>query len=213
MPTSVTTAGRTLHRARLYDLGTRLFGRRIRSLHRGLIELARIQPGERVLDVGCGPGRLTLEAAHVVGPTGDILGIDASAEMIDLATRKAKQAGSSAAFRVAAIEAIPSPDDQYDVVLASLMIHHLPPELQRRGLAEVLRVLRPGGRFVAADFRAMPGHGAGHVLSVLGLRRGSEHAEHLRSLAATAGFGAIRIEPGPSRAFCLLHAEKPPAPG
>lgn len=212
MTTHVTTAGRILHRARLYDLGTRLMGRRLRALHGALIELARIGPGERVLDVGCGPGRLTLAAAAAAGPGGEILGIDPSTEMIDLAAGKARDAGSPARFQVAAIEAIPAPDDHYDVVLASLMLHHLPPELQRRGLAEVLRVLKPAGRFVAADFRAMPGHGPGHILSVLGLRRGSAHADHLRSLAATAGFDAPRIEPGP-RAFCLLHASKPPAAG
>ena len=142
MATHVTTAGRILHRARLYDLGTRLMGGRLRALHGAMLELAHIQPGERVLDVGCGPGRLTLAAAAAAGPGGEVLGIDPSTEMIGLATGKAKQASSSVRFQIAAIEALPAPDDHFDVVLASLMLHHLPPEGQARGLAEVLRVLR-----------------------------------------------------------------------
>jgi ubiquinone/menaquinone biosynthesis C-methylase UbiE len=208
MTTNTSTEGQTIHWARLYDLSTELFGGRVRALHRSVVELAAISPGDRVLDVGCGPGRLTLTAALAAGPAGEILGIDPSPEMIALATRKAKRVGSSAAFRVAGIEAIPAPDNHFDAVLASLMLHHLPPELQRRGLAEVLRVLKPEGRFVAADFRATPGHGVGHFLCVLGLRRGSEHAEHLRSQACDAGFEAIQVEPA-LRAFCLLSARKP----
>jgi ubiquinone/menaquinone biosynthesis C-methylase UbiE len=209
MTTKTTTAGRTIHWARLYDLGTELFGGRVRSLHRSVLELAAIAPGERVLDVGCGPGRLTIAAALAAGPTGETLGIDASPEMIQLATLKATRAGSSAKFRVAAIEAIPSSDDQFDVVLANLMLHHLPLELQRRGIAEVFRVLKPSGRFVVAEFGAVPRHGIGHLLCVLGVRRGSEHAEHLRSLAGAAGFESIRAAPAASSAFCLLTARKP----
>jgi hypothetical protein len=72
----------------------------------------------------------------------------------------------------------------------------------------VFRVLEPAGRFVALDFAATPGHGIGHVLCVLGLRHGFDHAEHLHSLAAVAGFEAIEVEPA-SRAFCLLRAQKP----
>jgi ubiquinone/menaquinone biosynthesis C-methylase UbiE len=209
MTTNTTTEGRTIHWAGLYDLGTELFGGRVRALHRSVLDLAAIAPGDRVLDVGCGPGRLTLTAALAAGPAGEILGIDPSPEMIALATRKATRAGSSAAFRVAAVEAIPTPDNYFDAVLANLVLHHLPPELQRRGLTEVLRVLKAEGRFVAADFRATPGHGIGHVLCVLGLRRGSEHAEHLRSQVGDAGFEAIQVEPATSRAFCLLRARKP----
>jgi len=207
-PASTTTEGRVIHWARLYDLGSALSGGRIRALHRRLIERAAIVPGERVLDVGCGPGRLTLAVAQAAGPTGETLGIDPSAEMIALATRKAAGAARSARFQIAAIEAIPAPDDHFDVVVTSLVLHHLPPELQQRGLGEVLRVLKPNGRFIALDFSATPGHGIGHVLCVLGLRRGSEHAEHLRALAGAAGLASIEVEPTESHAFCLLRARK-----
>src|SRR6266511_2927373 len=152
----------------LYDLGTALSGGQVRALHRRLLERAAIVPGNRVLDAGCGPGRLTLAAAQAVGPTGETLGIDPSSEMIGLATRKAARAQSAARYQIAGIEAIPAPDDHFDVVLASLMLHHLPPDLQRRGLAETLRVLKPNGRFVALDFSATPGHGIGHILCLFG---------------------------------------------
>jgi SAM-dependent methyltransferase len=128
--------------------------------------------------------------------------------MVALAKQNAGRQGSTATFQVAPIEAIPAPANHFDVVLTSLVLHHLPPELQRRGLSEVLRVLKPAGRFVALDFGATPGHGIGHVLCVLGLRRGFDHAEHLRSLAVAAGFEAIEVEPA-SRVFCLLRAQKP----
>ncbi len=209
MGTHTHTEGWTLHRARFYDLGTALFGGRMRRLHRRVLTVAAVTAGESVLDVGCGPGRLTLAAARSAGPGGEVLGIDASPEMIDFAAKKARRAGSKAAFRVAAIEALPLPDNHFDVVLANLMLHHLPGDLQRRGVAEVLRVLKPNGRFVAGDFRAAPGHGAGHLLNVFGLRRGSEYADHLRSLAEGVGFEAVRTEDGASRAFCVLYAQKP----
>jgi ubiquinone/menaquinone biosynthesis C-methylase UbiE len=200
------TAGHTLHFARLYDLSTGLL--RVGKLHRRLLDAAGIAPGDRVLDVGCGPGRLTRAAARAAGASGETVGIDPSGEMIGLAERKGEREGSTAKFRLAAIEAIPAPDGHFDVVLASLMLHHLPDDLQRRGLAEVLRVLKPTGRFVAGDFSAMPGHGLGHIVWLLGLRRGTAHAEHLRSALAATGFESVELRPGPTRALCVLSARK-----
>jgi ubiquinone/menaquinone biosynthesis C-methylase UbiE len=206
------TEGKTLHWARLYHLGTVLFRRRLREIHRRILARAAIAPGQRVLDVGCGPGPLTLAAAREAGPTGETVGLDASPEMIALATRQAAAARSPATFRLAPIEAIPMPDDHVDVVLASLMLHHLPSTLLPRALAEVRRVLRPGGRFVVLELAASPGHGVGHLLTVLGLRRGFEHAEELRARLGEHGFEVLSVEKA-GRAFCLIDARKPRAPG
>jgi demethylmenaquinone methyltransferase/2-methoxy-6-polyprenyl-1,4-benzoquinol methylase/phosphoethanolamine N-methyltransferase len=117
-----------------------------------IVEMAKIKPGDKVLDVGCGTGNLTLTAERYVGVSGSVYGIDASSEMIDVALNKAKRSGSEAVFEVGLIEKIPYSDANFDVVISRLMIHHLPNDLKRQGFAEVFRVLKPGRLFFLADF-------------------------------------------------------------
>lgn len=84
------TEGRTVRWARLYDAGTTLLSLgRLSALHRKIVELAGITPGERILDVGCGPGRLAILAGTVAGPAGETCGIDPAPEMVELARRQA----------------------------------------------------------------------------------------------------------------------------
>jgi demethylmenaquinone methyltransferase/2-methoxy-6-polyprenyl-1,4-benzoquinol methylase/phosphoethanolamine N-methyltransferase len=144
----------------------------------------------------------------VAGATGETRGIDPAPEMVELARQKAVRAGVRVQFDVGVIERLPYPDDHYDVVLSSLMLHHLPDELKRRGLAEVRRVLRPGGRLVAVDFGATPGEGIGHVLCVLGLRKGWDHAEQLRAMFREAGFAAVEIGATGLRALMFVRGRK-----
>jgi len=206
------TEGRAIRWARLYDLGTTVlsFGR-LSALHRRVVELAGVAPGERVLDVGCGPGRLALLAGKVAGPAGETCGIDPAPEMVELARRKAARTGVRARFNVGVIEALPCPDNHFDVVLSSLMLHHLPDELKRRGLAEVRRVLQPGGRFLGIDFGATPGDGVGHLLCVLRLRTGWDHAERLREMLREAAFDAVEMGPTGHRALAFVRGRKPAA--
>ena len=116
------------------------------------LQAAAIQPGETILDVGCGTGVLTRRACDAAGPAGSAIGIDPAQHMIRVAKENAQRLGSRAEFKVAAIEQLPFENARFDVVLSSLMLHHLPPDLKRQGLREVYRVLKPGGRFIVADF-------------------------------------------------------------
>lgn len=122
-------------------------------LRRQSVALAAIDTGDVVLDVGCGTGDLTLAAQRRVGNTGQVSGIDPAPEMIAVARRKSAAANATIDLRVGVIEALPFPDNKFDVVLSSLMMHHLPAQVQLAGLAEIYRVLRPGGRLLIVDFK------------------------------------------------------------
>jgi len=115
------------------------------------VDNALLQPGENIFDVGCGTGAVTLPAKLRVGKNGGAAGIDPSAEMIAVARRKANRAGLEIDFRIGVIESLPFPDGTFDAVTSSLMMHHLPEHLRVKGLTEIFRVLKPGGRLLIAD--------------------------------------------------------------
>jgi ubiquinone/menaquinone biosynthesis C-methylase UbiE len=151
------TKGLILNGGWRYDLmgwfvDTFLFRGQWRKLRQKTVNLARLQPGEQVLDVGCGTGTLALEAARRVRTTGRVVGIDPSQQQIDHARSKATRRKLPVDFQIGAIEQLPFPDQTFDVVLSTLMMHHLPTPLKRQGLAEIARVLKPGGRLIIADF-------------------------------------------------------------
>lgn len=109
-----------------------------------------LRAGEVVLDLGCGAGLDSLIAAQAVGPEGRVQGIDLSREMIELARRNAEDAGvANVSFRCAAVEDLPQATDSVDVAIAN-GVFNLAPE-KERAAAEVARVLRPGGRLIAAE--------------------------------------------------------------
>ena len=149
------TSGRTIHWAFAYDFVVRLLSlNRENALRDETIRLAQIAPGATVLDVGCGTGTLTLRAKTAAGSTGRVCGVDAAPEMIAQARKKAQKAGTQVEFQTGVIEALGFADGTFDRVLSSLMMHHLPPDLQERALAEVFRVLKPGGQLLIVDFDA-----------------------------------------------------------
>jgi ubiquinone/menaquinone biosynthesis C-methylase UbiE len=152
------TKGLVLNGGWRYDLGewfhdTFSFHGMFRKLRQKTINLACLQPGEQVLDVGCGTGTLAMEAARRVGRTGRVAGVDPGTQQIARARAKAARRNAPTDFQVGVIEQLPFPDQTFDVVFSTLMMHHLPTPLKRQGLAEIARVLKAGGRLVIADFK------------------------------------------------------------
>jgi putative ABC transport system ATP-binding protein len=132
---------------------TFLFRGKLRELRQRTADLARIQPGDKLLDVGCGTGTLAIEAQQRVGATGRVFGIDPSTQQIARARSKAARRNLPIDFKIGVIEHLDFADQTFDVVLSTLMMHHLPDDLKRQGLSEIARVLKPGGRLVIADFK------------------------------------------------------------
>lgn len=147
------TQGRLIRWAPYYDLSVNLItlGQSWR-LRKMTVDHALIKPGDSVLDVGCGTGEVTIPAKVRAGKDGHVYGIDPAPEMIAVARSKAARKGLEIDFRIGVIESLPFPDASIDVVTSSLMIHHLPDDLKLRGLAEIYRVLKPGGRILIFDF-------------------------------------------------------------
>ncbi len=145
--------GIILHRAAGYDLLARVltFGRegRFREL---MLRPARLQPGEAVLDVACGTGTLAIAAKRQVGTDGSVTGIDASAEMIGRARAKAERAGLDLTFVKGTAQELPFGDAQFDIVIGTLMLHHLPEAARSAFAREARRVLKSGGRLLLVDF-------------------------------------------------------------
>ena len=138
----------------LVQLGAKFYlGGSERALRHMTTDLAQLQRGETVLEVGCGTGTLAMLATERVGPDGRVSGIDPSAALLATARRKAARRGLSIDFQPGAIEQLAFADQSFDVVLSSMMMHQLPDDLKLQGLTEIARVLKPGGRLLVLDFR------------------------------------------------------------
>ena len=147
------TGGRVIHWAWAYDpLVWVLTMGRDRTFREKTLDLARLAEGEAVLDIGCGTGTLAIAAKRRVGPAARVAGIDPSPEMIARARKKARRAGVAVSFDKAVAEELPFEAGSFDVVMGTLMLHHLPEDARQKCIAEVRRVLKPGGRFLALDF-------------------------------------------------------------
>jgi ubiquinone/menaquinone biosynthesis C-methylase UbiE len=184
------TTGLVLHWAARYDLLVWLvtLGRE-RRLRERLLQPARLQPGESVLDVGCGTGTLAIAAKRCVGPTGSVYGVDASPAMIARASKKAKKAGADVTFENGLAESLPFPDGGFDVVLSTVMLHHLPRKARQQGVREMRRVLKPGGRLLAVDFAGASRNGHGPLAHFH--RHGHVEPRALLELVSEAGLHVV----------------------
>ncbi|WP_101783963.1 class I SAM-dependent methyltransferase [Nonomuraea indica] len=148
-------AGGTIDRPRAYEVMASIgfLGRR-REMFTRLAALSGARPGDRVLDVGCGTGYLTRILARVVGPAGQVTGIDPAPSMVEHARLRAP---GNCSYAVGEGQALEAPDGSFDVVVSSLAVHHMPAAERGAAMAEMFRVLRPGGRLLIAEFRPPTG--------------------------------------------------------
>jgi ubiquinone/menaquinone biosynthesis C-methylase UbiE len=178
------------------------------------LDHAMLKPGEKVLDVGCGTGGVTIPAKRRVGQDGSTAGIDPAPEMIAVAKKKALRSGLEIDFRVGVIESLPYEDATFDVVTSSLMMHHLPEDLRVKGLAEVKRVLKPGGRLLIADMTRSGTSMHARIFAALTMHRshGDQFGiQDLPELLKEAGLEEINLLDDHFLTIGFLRANKPAA--
>lgn len=150
-----------------------------------ILQLAEEQAGQpvAVLDVGCGTGKLLI-AAQTRFPGAKLVGVDAAIEMV----RQAQRSDPTGAiqFQQAVAEALPFADASFDLVFSTMTFHHWPD--QRRGIAEVARVLTPRGLWLIADF--MPSGFMRYVRGLLRLHQFPEQGE-LQNTLVNAGLNVV----------------------
>jgi ubiquinone/menaquinone biosynthesis C-methylase UbiE len=177
-----------------YDSYMRMmtFGRE-RLLREETVRLAKVAPGDSVLDVGCGTGTLTLAAKHQAGPAGNVFGMDAISGMIEASRRKAAQANADITFQLGTIDSIPCPDNRVDVAMSSFMIFHMSESTLRKGITEVYRVLKPQGRWLILDL-ALPAQPLQRFFAQKLFGWMLQHdLQELRPLMEAAGFSGVEV--------------------
>jgi SAM-dependent methyltransferase len=158
--------------------------------------LARLEPGEVVLDLGSGGGIDVLLSARRVGPTGKAYGLDMTDEMLELARRNQRESGlTNVEFLKGQIESIPLPDDTVDVIVSNCVINLSADK--DRVLREAFRVLKPGGRFAVSDVvvsGALPSAVRESMLLWVGCVAGALSEDEYRRKLEAAGFGDVTVE-------------------
>jgi ubiquinone/menaquinone biosynthesis C-methylase UbiE len=146
------TPGKLIAHGRSHDIfGAIFLGGRRRRAFTWLAAESGAGPGDEVLDVGCGRGDFTRVMAAAAAPDGTAQGVDPSKEAISNARRLTRLPNCTFSDGIA--ESLDAPNGSYDVVVSSLMIHHLPEALRPQAISEMFRVLRPGGSVLIAEFR------------------------------------------------------------
>lgn len=165
-------------------------------------EALRASPGERIVDVGCGPGFYCAELLEEVGPSGSVVGVDGSAAMLALAARRCT-AHDNIELRAGDATALPVQDASFDAGL-SVQVQEYVSDVTA-GLGEIHRVLRPGGRVVVfdVDWATLSVHSENSALTDRVLRVWDEHLAHrslprtLASRLRSVGFHRVRMSAHP----------------
>ena len=157
--------------------------------------IASLRPGETVLDLGAGGGFDCFLAARAVGPTGKVIGVDMTPDMVSLARANARKVNATnVEFRLGEIEHLPVADGSVDVILSNCVIN-LSPEKQAV-FDEAFRVLRVGGRLAISDvvaIAALPDELKNEAAAVCGCIGGAAPLEEVKAMLAKAGFKSIAI--------------------
>jgi arsenite methyltransferase len=158
-------------------------------------DTANIQPGETVVDLGSGAGNDVFIAQRIVGPTGKVIGIDMTQDMIELAQRNADKLGyKNVDFRLGDIEQMPVDYNTADVVVSNCVINLVPDKL--KAYQEIYRVLKPGGRFAISDIVVngkLPPSIQSAAEMYVGCVAGALSKEMYMGIVAEAGFANIAI--------------------
>lgn len=157
--------------------------------------LAQLQPGEVVVDLGCGGGLDVFLAAQRVGPAGKAIGIDMTPEMIDRARAgAAKLSGINVEFHLTTIDHLPLPDASVDCVISNCVVNLAPDK--RAVFREIHRILKPGGRLAITDIalkRELPKELAQSVSAYVGCIAGALTLGEWSALLQEVGFQNVRI--------------------
>lgn len=170
----------------LYDPLQKLLG--ADASRREMLERAELAAGQRVLEIGCGTGSLLLQLA-AWQPGLELVGLDPDPKALARARRKCEQRGVAVRLDTGFADALPYPDRHFDRVFSSFMFHHLDASARPATLAEVRRVLRPGGSLHLLDFGSSGAPTRGIVARLL------HSTEHLRD-SFDGRIGALMGEAG-----------------
>ncbi len=159
------------------------------------LALASIKPGETIVDLGSGGGFDCFLAARQTGPTGRVIGVDMTPEMISRARKNAAQGGfANVEFRLGEIENLPVADATGDLLISNCVINLSPDKA--RVFAEAWRVLKSGGRISISDVvatAAIPDDVRRDLAAYTGCIAGAASVEEVRAMLTTAGFKNVRI--------------------
>jgi SAM-dependent methyltransferase len=157
--------------------------------------IAALKPGETVLDLGSGGGFDSFLAADQVGPTGRVIGVDMTPDMVSKARTNARKVGlTNVEFRLGEIEALPVADASVDVILSNCVINLSPDK--RAVFCEALRVLKEGGRLAISDVvatAAIPEALRTDMNAYSGCVSGAAHVDELRAMLEEVGFSEVQI--------------------